>query len=225
MMRKLLLILLFILAMSAQAGQVVKAFIDHQDEHYLVHLVMQVEAPQAKIYQLITDFAHLDRLSDSIRFSQILEQDKSSLPPATRKYTQVKLVSEGCVLFICQTVTQVQNVYELDQSYITVDVEPALSNVKSNNQFWYIEAINANTTRIHYSADIVPDFWIPPIIGSWIFQARLLEEAKTIINNAEKLANPGLTTRYTVVHEDSQSQPIVVDDTDQNIDPNIKIDE
>ncbi len=167
------------------SGQVVKSFVDQQGEHYLIDLQMQIEAPRDKVYALITDYAHLDRLSDSIQSSQILKR-------ISARETQVKLVSEGCVLFFCQTVTQVQNVHELDNDYIHIMVEPTLSDVKLNNQLWRIEAIDSHRTRIYYSADIVPDFWIPPLIGSWIFQGKLLEEATELINNVEKMANPTL---------------------------------
>ncbi len=182
-------LLVFSLLLSgsyAQAGQVLKAFVDQQGEHFLIDLVMQVNAPRDKVYQLITDYAHLEQLSDSIQSSQIL---KSTELAASAGVIQVKLVSEGCVLFFCQTVTQVQNVYELDNGYFHINVEPALSDLKLNNQLWHIEATGKNQTHIHYSADIVPNFWIPPFFGGWIFQNKLLKEATDLINNTEKMAN------------------------------------
>lgn len=177
---------LLLLSPRLQAGQIIKAFVDQQDEHFLINLVMQIEAPKEKVYQLITDYAHLEQLSDSIKSSQILKQ-------TTPTETQVKSVSEGCILFICQTITQVQYVHQLDNGYIHIEVEPTLSDLKLNNQLWHIEAIDNNRTLIHYSADIVPDFWIPPLIGGWLFQSKLLEEATNLINKVEKIANPTLT--------------------------------
>jgi len=151
-------IFLFI-GFRVQAGEVIKAFVDKQDGHYLVDLVMQIDAPKGKVYQLITDYSHLAQLSESIQSSQIIKQ-------AIAGTTQVKLVSEGCVLFFCQIITQVQNVHELGNGYIHINVEPTLSDLKLNTLLWHIEALDNNRTRIHYSADIVPDFWIPPLIGS-----------------------------------------------------------
>ena len=180
-----------------QAGEVINAFVDKQDQHYLVNLEIQINAPQKAVYALITNYAHLDMLSDSIVSSEILQQ-------ITASRTQVKLVSKGCVLFMCQTVTQVQNVQELDNGYIHIDVDPSQSNVKLNTQLWQIEALDNNMTRIHYSADVVPDFWIPPLIGSWVFQNMLLEEVKTIIKNAEKWATLPLAPRYTTDKESSR---------------------
>ncbi len=182
----LLIFNLMLFSTPLQAGQVLKAFVGQQDEHFLINLVMQIDAPKDKVYRLFTDYSQLEQLSDSIQSSQIL---KSTELTASAGVIQVKLVSEGCVLFFCQTITQVQNVYELDNGYIHINVEPSLSNLKLNNQLWHIEATGKNQTRIHYSADIVPDFWIPPIIGDWIFQNKLLEEATHLINNTEKMAN------------------------------------
>ncbi|VAW97120.1 hypothetical protein MNBD_GAMMA23-1271 [hydrothermal vent metagenome] len=190
---------------SIQAGQIIKAFVDQQGEHFLINLEMQLDAPKNIVYQLLTDYAHLHQLSDSIQSSKILH--------ASPRTTKIKMVSEGCILFFCQTITQVQNVHELDNGYIHIHVEPALSNLKINTQLWHIEALDKNRTRVHYSADIVPDFWIPPLIGGWLFQTKLLEEATNLINNTEKIANPKLALpqippmqiRYTAEPDTQQS--------------------
>jgi hypothetical protein len=53
---------------------------------------------------------------------------------------------------------------------------------------WRIRAQN-DRTRVTYSADLVPDFWIPPLFGATIFKNQLLEEAHQVIENLERLAN------------------------------------
>lgn len=171
----------FCQALSAQAGNILKAFVDEQDGHYLIDLNIQISATKQRVIEVMTDYNQLQKLSSSIRSSQILEQRTN--------YTKLKLVNEACVLFFCQTVNQVQHVQQLDNDYISINVEPLANNLKFSSQLWHFKAINANTTLIRYSADIEPDFWIPPLIGSWILQNRLIEEAKQIILNAEKLAN------------------------------------
>ncbi len=197
------LILSIFIGSQVQAGEVIKAFVDKQDGHYLVDLVMQIDAPKGKVYQLITDYSHLAQLSESIQSSQIIKQ-------AIAGTTQVKLVSESCVLFFCQIITQVQNVHELDNGYIHINVEPTLSDLKLNTQLWHIETLDNNRTHIRYSADIVPNFWIPPLIGSWIFQSRLLEEATNLIYNMEKIAT---STRITDQFQYTQNQDIQVQST------------
>lgn len=165
---------------SSYAGQVIKAFIDEQDGHFLIDLIMQVNAPKQRILEVLTDYNHLEQLSETIISSEILEKKGAT--------TKIKLINEGCIAFFCQTITQVQTVRLLGNNYISIDVEPLANNIKYSVQFWNFKAINTASTRIHYSADIQPDFWVPPLIGTWLFQSRLLEEATLIINNAEKLA-------------------------------------
>ncbi len=182
----ILLSSLFCIATSTQAGSIIKVFVGEQDGHFLIDLTMQVNAAKPQVIRVMTDYNQLTRLSDTIVSSEIMEQRGN--------YTRIKLVNEGCVLFICETITQIQNINKLDYDYISVNVEPLADNIKFSSQLWHFESLNTEITLIHYSADVVPDFWIPPVIGSWIVQKRLVEEVQLIINNAEKLANPEAAT-------------------------------
>jgi len=172
------------------SGEVVQAFVEEQNGHFLLDLIMQIDAPKNKVLVVMTRYDRLNELSNSIRSSEILEQKKN--------LTRVKIINEGCILFICQTITQIQNVQQLDKDYLSIEVEPLEDNIKSSSQYWHFNAIKENKTRIHYSADIEPDFWIPTLFGSWLFQSRLLKEATEMINKAEKLANRPATSGYTV---------------------------
>ena len=174
----------------AYSGEVVHAFVEEQDGHFLLDLIMQIDAPKNKVLEIMTRYNRLSELSNSIRSSEILEQKKN--------LTRVKIINEGCILFICQTITQVQNVQQLDKDYLSIEVEPLKDNIKSSSQYWHFDAIKENKTRIHYSADIEPDFWVPMFFGSWLFQSRLLEEATEMINKAEKLATRPTTSGYTL---------------------------
>lgn len=179
-----------------QAGKILNVFVDEQNGHYLIKLSMQLKAPKQRVIEVMTNYNRLKRLSKTIVSSNIVEQRNN--------YTKVKLVNEGCVLFICQTIIQLQNVVHLDNDYITVNVEPMDDNIKFGSQLWHFEAVDAGLTNVHYSADIVPDFWIPPLIGSWIFQNTLAEEATLMMNNAEKFANLEAAPGYT---EQTETNP------------------
>ncbi len=165
----------------ALAANVIKSFVDQQGEHYLIDLSMQLDAPKSRVMEVMTNYNHLTELSETITESTVLEQ--------TQNHTKLKMVSEGCVLFICQSITQVQNIKQLEDDYIAINVEPMADNIKFSAQLWHFKSLGPNSTQVNYSADIVPDFWIPPLIGSWVFQSRLLEEATLMINKAEQLAN------------------------------------
>jgi len=83
---------------------------------------------------------------------------------------------------------QVQDVTELKNGYILVKVLPEMSDFSYSQNIWRIRMQDGHT-RVTYSSDLVPGFWVPPIVGTAIFQHKLLEESQQVIENLERLAN------------------------------------
>lgn len=169
-----LLVLIF-LSQPSIAGEVLDSHVGTHEGHYLLRIDMLIDADTDRVRQLMTDYAHLDRLSDSITRSELLE---SNTP-----HYRVRVTTHGCVIFFCREVVQVQDVSELPNGYIIVTVLPEMSDFAYNITVWRVRALN-DRTRVTYSSDLVPDFWIPPF-----FKNQLLEEARQVIENLERLAN------------------------------------
>ena len=163
------------------AATINQAFVDEQNEHYLINLVIQVDSPKQSLIDVLTNYGQLNELSETIISSQLLEQKANT--------AKVKLVSEGCIFLFCKTITQVQNVSHIGDNDLIVNVESLADNIKSGVHYWRFKSIDENKTLVTYSADIEPDFWVPSFLGSWLFQNRLLDEATEIISNAETIAN------------------------------------
>ena len=165
---------------AGHAGEVLDSHVGTHERHYLLRIDMLIDADTDRVRQLLTDYAHLDRLSQSITRSELLE---SNAP-----HYRVRVTTNGCVLFFCRELVQVQDVSELPDGYIIVSVLPEMSDFTYSKNVWRIRALN-DRTRVTYSADLVPDFWIPPLFGTAIFKNQLLEESRQIIENLERLAN------------------------------------
>jgi hypothetical protein len=146
-------------------------------DHFLVHLKMQIDAPADVVYQRLTDFDHLHQLSDMIKESRVVE--------TIRNTQRVVVISEGCVLFFCRRVTQVQTATDLGRGYLRLIDDPEASDFNSGSTLWHIAPGN-DGTRVTLSADIEPGFWIPPLIGTAIFKRKLINESTTLINNLEQ---------------------------------------
>lgn len=185
LMVSLILIGGLILPVHATASEVLAAEVVEQNDVYQVYLKMHIDAPYDYVYESLTDYANIHTLSQSIIESVVLK----FTPPKYR----IKLVSEGCIWFVCRTVTQVQDVHDMGNGRIKIDVIPELSDIRQSQQYWQIEAgktaENHDHTMVSYRASIEPDFWIPPFFGSMIFKERLLEEGQYILNNIELNAN------------------------------------
>jgi hypothetical protein len=171
--------LTFLPAPAVPAGELLDTNVDFVDDHYLIHIDMLIEADPERVYDYLTDYDRLDRLSPDITQSELLY--------ANHPQYRVRVITTGCIGPFCQTIEQVQDVTELRSGYILVKVMPAMSDLRYGKNIWHIRAENGRT-RVIYSADVVPDFWLPPIIGPLLFKQKLATEAENVINTLETLA-------------------------------------
>jgi hypothetical protein len=163
----------------ALAGELLESYVHFDDDHYLLHLDMRVEAESAKVYATLVDFNNMKSVNDTIVGSKLLESNG--------RVHRVQFESEGCVWIFCRSVNQVVTVTELGGGYIMSQTDPDESDLTYGKTLWQV--INeGDFTRVKYDADYVPAFWIPPLIGPYIFQERMLEEGLKTLNGIELLA-------------------------------------
>lgn len=163
-------------------GELIMADANETEGHYTLALDMRIRGSHRDVYAVLMDFNNLPAVNDTVISSELLESKGNQ--------HRVKYISEGCVLFFCQTVAQVAMVTEMDGGYIMTKVDPALSDLKYGSTLWQV-IDEGETTRIKYNADYVPDFWVPPIIGDYIFKERMIEEGIKTVNGIEKLITIG----------------------------------
>jgi hypothetical protein len=141
---------------------------------------MHIDAEHRRVYRLLTDYAHLHRLSRSITNSELLYEN----PPQFR----VRITTDGCVVFFCRQLVQVQDVFELKNGYILVRVLPEMSDFDYSENLWRIQPHPAGGTWVTFSSDLIPGFWVPPLIGTTLFKDKLLEESRLVMEGLERLA-------------------------------------
>lgn len=173
-------VLLFVLlpVLPCQAGKVLAARAEHRDGHYLLHLDMQIHAHYDDVIHALLDFKDIPLINDSIKSARLL----------THKDTvyRVQLIGEGCLWIFCRHIQQVTTVTARGDGYISADTDPAHSDLSYGRELWHVMK-EGKTTRVQYNADVVPAFWIPPLIGPTLFEHRLLEEGQKTINGIEHL--------------------------------------
>ena len=168
-------------SLNLQAGTVEKSHVERSKDHFILHLEMLIAAPLEQVRTVLLDFENIDTLNDSIQESRFLGTDDSNKP-------LVYLKSQGCVWFFCQTIEQVQQINIMDDGYILSVTLPDKSDLEYGKVLWHIEA-RGEHTYIRYNADFIPDFWVPPLIGTWIMSNRLLEEGEKTLNGIEERAS------------------------------------
>ncbi len=165
---------------SLAAGTITEQRIWSEGDRYLIHVEILLDAPADRVRARLTDYDNLHRLSDTIRESRLLDAD----PP---RYT-VRLRSRGCIGIFCRDLEQVQAVTERDDGFILVEDLPGRSDFRAARAVWRISAAGTDRSRVSYSAELLPDFWIPPLLGPPLFRDRLARETRQLLDNLERLA-------------------------------------
>ena len=173
----LIVLLVLGLGHAAQAGELLGANVERRDNHFLLDLNMRIQGKANDVYRVLLDFKHLPSLNDAIKSVQVLEHKGNVY--------RVRIDVEGCVWIFCRRVTQVQTVTALHYGYIVGIVDPAQSDFRYGRTLWPV-IDEGKYTRVQYNADFVPAFWVPPVIGSYLFKRRMLEEGRKTINGIER---------------------------------------
>lgn len=174
----LLLAGLGLLSADARAGTVEKAEVVHDNGRYRLDLSMRIDSDPAAVYAIVTDYDRLTRISRTIIDSSELEHDAG---------IRRRLVTETCVWFFCFEATMVEDIIENDAS-VHARIVPALSDYRYGESVWRVRAVNGGT-RVTFQCTIEPDFWVPPVIGTWMMKNRMREEAEHTVLNIEQLTH------------------------------------
>lgn len=164
----------------ATAYRLGETAIQHKAGVYTVAFDVHLDADAGRVRELMTDYDHLDRLSSIVTTSQVLEV----LADGSRR---IKLDMRACVLFLCKTVRRVQKVTTLANGDITTSAIPELSDFARAHEHWRIQEQH-NGTRIHYRAELVPSFFVPPWLGPYLIKQAIRRELVTAAQRLESLA-------------------------------------
>ena len=170
-------LLLAVHAPASIAGVVEHAAVDQADGRYSLDLVMRIDSEPAAVYELVTNYAGLERISDTIIESEVI-----TAAAGIRR----RLVTETCIWFYCFKATMVEDVRETDDRAILTTIVPTQSDYRYGESRWQVSAAETGT-RIHYTTTLEPDFWVPPVIGPWLMKQKMQSEAKRTLLAIERL--------------------------------------
>jgi hypothetical protein len=161
-------LLLLVSPTTSQAGDILASSVNHEGNRYTLSVTARIDAPLDAVYRSITDFDNLAAINPAIEESQLL----AILPPDTRR---VRSIIRVCILMFCKQVEQVQDVTLLADHAIEAVIVPERSDFRSGIARWQLTDRGASTELV-FSNRFEPDFWVPPVIGSWLIRRKLVWE-------------------------------------------------
>jgi hypothetical protein len=174
-----LIIIFLFFSLNAQAANITFSSAKYKNDRFIIKVIGVVSATPEQVFAVLTDYKNITKISPKIIESQIIKTDGDT--------TIVKTVTKGCVWFFCKEIinTTATSILEKHIQSITI---AAQSDLKFGQMVWNIKEVKLGT-QIDYYAEIEPDFFVPPLIGSYFIKNSMLEEAKYFIDSVEKLAD------------------------------------
>ncbi len=154
----------------AAAGEILDSSSNLEAGVYTLALTARIDAPPATVQRLITDYDHLTEINSSLTESRVVLEHG---PKRHRVHTVIR----ACILFFCRSVTQVQDITQDANGTVEAVILPALSDFRQGSARWDLAAAGGGTT-MHFSATLEPSFWVPPLIGPWLFERQLINEVR-----------------------------------------------
>ena len=108
---------------------------------------------------------------------------------------------EGCVLFWCRSF--IRNGYltmTKPQDEIVAIADPDRSDFKYSKERWALSP-HPDGTKMVYEFEMVPDFWVPPVIGPYYIKRALASGGVKVVDRIEAMAQ----TRIAMLEEDSEN--------------------
>lgn len=133
---------------------------------YRMHLQLTLKAPIDRVYAALTDYSAIKRLNPAVKRSELIQHDGQTL---------LRMHIKSCVLFMCFPVTQTESMSADKPASIRGTIIPALSSFKSGFSRWRLRPDKGGTDA-DFTATLVPSFYIPPILGTWIIKNKLRAE-------------------------------------------------
>jgi hypothetical protein len=166
--------------LHAVAGKILDSSVTRNDRFYQTSIDVRFDAPLAVVYRTITDYDNLAAINPSIEESRVL---RVIGPQRYRVHSVIKI----CILVFCKRVNQVQDVVQKGTGSIEAVTFPADSDFRSGIARWKFSAAGL-ATNLHFTQEFEPDFWVPPVIGTWLIQRALRREVNETMMNVELIA-------------------------------------
>lgn len=166
---------LLCLAPQAHAARVMSVAVRRQGARFVLGMRLRIDAPPADVFRALQDYAALSRYTPDVRTLHIV---RTSRPGRVLLFTTL----HACVLFFCKTMLQEQIMTataDPQGGVLRSRLVPQGSDFKEGHGYWTVAPCRAHpaSTCVNARLEMVPRFWVPPLIGPWLIRRKLRMQA------------------------------------------------
>ena len=181
--RLILLLSLCCVGTYCLAAETVEVQVEQEDGAYHIYFEILLDAPKSRVETILGDYEKFDELSPGIERSEIL----TGLPGGS---ATVDITLRPCVWILCKTMRKVTNANINAYGAIVYTTIPESSDFKFGKEHVIIKrGKTPGQTRVTYNAKLVPKFFVPPLLGSWLIRKHILKNLEISNQRIEELAS------------------------------------
>lgn len=167
------------------AAQTLGVQVTREGARFLIHMHITVDASPLEAFRALRDYAAMPSYNPDLRAVRV---EPTSDPNRVRLFTTM----HTCVLFFCKTLHQEQVMtatVNASGGILEADLVPQNGAFRGHGR-WLVEACRANPSQacVDIGMELVPLFWVPPVIGSWLVREKMYEEAQRSSAGLEQVA-------------------------------------
>lgn len=164
------------LAMQAHAAQVSDVQVTRDGGRFEIAMHIAIDASPPAVFRALQDYSAMMRYNPDLRSVRVEETGFSG---RQRLFTAI----HTCVLIFCKTMHQEQLMTAIpaaDGGVLEAELLPHGGDFKAGSARWTVSACPTapSMTCVDAQIELVPAFWVPPVIGPWVVRRKMAEEAR-----------------------------------------------
>jgi hypothetical protein len=179
------LLILGLATTQTYAAQVLGVQVTHDGARFLIGMHIAIDAAPPDVFRALRDYAAMPRYNPDLVAVRI---EPTSEPNRVRLFTTVHL----CVLFFCRTMHQEQLMTATANAtggILQAELIPQDGAFKGLGH-WAVNPCRDDRPQscVDAQIELVPVFWVPPVIGPWLIRKKMYEEAERSSAGLEQVA-------------------------------------
>jgi hypothetical protein len=154
--------------------------VEREDDLYRLKSITWFEAKTEALYSVLSDYELFSKFTSAIVESKNLDPDEEGRP---RYYTRM----EGCVLLWCKSFVRIGHLTLRPMTEIVANADPEQSDFRRSRERWQLIP-EGDGTLLVYEFEMVPDFWVPPVVGPFYMKRALVSGGERAVERIEALA-------------------------------------
>lgn len=177
-------VVLSCVAVHAHAAEVRDVGVRRQGATFVISMHLAIDAPAPAVFRALQDYAAMARFNPDLRAVRV---EPTKAPDRMRLFTTI----HTCVLVFCKTMHQEQIMTaNATANGGVLDAELVNGDFKAGHGRWLVRPCQTPGARtcMDVRIELVPAFWVPPVIGPWVIRRKMVEEARRTSAGLERTA-------------------------------------